>query len=127
MMYSHMVLGANDIPAAKKFYDAALGALGHAPGNEMDDGKRVVYAGEAGILLITKPLNGKPATHANGGTVGFSAPSPEAVDKFHAAGIAAGGTDEGGPGPRDAIPGSYAAYLRDPTGNKIVAWCMKQA
>jgi len=124
-MFSHIVLGAHDIPAAKKFYDAALGALGHGPGVEMEEGTRVVYQGETGILMITKPINGEPASYANGGTVGLVAKSPEAVDAFHAAGIAAGGTDEGAPGPRPAIPGSYAAYLRDPTGNKLVAWCMK--
>lgn len=123
-MFSHIVLGADDIPAAKKFYDAALGALGHGPGQETPDGKRVIYHGETGILMITHPLDGGSATFANGGTVGFSAPSAEAVDTFHAAGIAAGGTDEGAPGPRPAIAGSYAAYLRDPTGNKLVAWCM---
>lgn len=124
-MFSHIVLGADDIPAAKKFYDAALGALGHSPGVEMAEGTRAVYQGETGILMITKPIDGEPASYANGGTVGLVAKSPEAVDAFHAAGIAAGGTDEGAPGPRPAIPGSYAAYLRDPTGNKLVAWCMK--
>jgi len=124
-MYSHVVLGANDIQAAKKFYDAALGELGHGPGEVVADGDRVIYAGEAGILMITRPINGEPATHANGGTIGLNAPSPAAVDAFHASGIAAGGTDEGAPGPRPAIPGSYAAYLRDPTGNKLVAWCIK--
>lgn len=124
-MFSHLVLGADNIPVAKKFYDAALGAIGHGAGMETPDGSRVIYQGPAGILMITKPLNGESATYANGGTVGLSAPSPEAVDAFHQAGIAAGGTDEGAPGPRPAIPGSYAAYLRDPTGNKLVAWCMK--
>ena len=124
-MFSHIVLGADDIQAAKKFYDAALGALGHEAGNQTPDGARVIYQSESGILMITHPLNGEPATFANGGTVGLNAPSAEAVDAFHREGIAAGGTDEGAPGPRPAIPGSYAAYLRDPTGNKIVAWCMK--
>lgn len=124
-MFSHIVLGADDIQAAKKFYDAALAPLGHGPGAELPPGDRIIYQGEAGILMITRPINGEPATSANGGTVGFAAPSPEAVDAFHDAGIAAGGTDDGSPGPRPAIPGSYAAYLRDPTGNKLVAWCMK--
>jgi len=124
-MFSHIVLGADDIPAAKKFYDAIFKALGRGEGNETPDGSRVVYHGESGILMITKPFDGEPATHANGGTIGLTAPSPEAVDAFFTAGLAAGGSDEGGPGPRPAIPGSYAAYLRDPTGNKLVAWCMK--
>ncbi len=126
-MFSHIVLGSDDIPAAKKFYDAALAPLGHGPGMETPDGARIIYQGDNGILMITKPLDGEPATHANGGTLGLTAANAEAVDAFYAAGIAAGGSDAGVPGPRDAIPGSYAAYLRDPTGNKIVAWCMPAA
>lgn len=126
-MFSHIVLGANDIAQAKTFYDAIFKALGHGEGNMTPDGSRVIYHSEKGILMITKPLDGNPATHANGGTIGLSAPSPEAVDAFFKAGLDAGGTDEGAPGPRPAIPGSYAAYLRDPTGNKLVAWCMKGA
>ncbi len=125
-MFSHIVLGADDIPAAKTFYDAALGALGYGPGAETPDGSRVIYQAETGILMITKPLDGNPATFANGGTVGFAAPSAEAIQAFHAKGMAAGGSDAGQPGPREAIPGSYAAYLRDPTGNKLVAWCVPQ-
>jgi len=122
-MYSHIVVGANDIAAAKKFYDSVMGALGYPEGNLMGD--RVIYAGDAGILMVTKPYDGNEATFGNGVTIGFNAATPDVVDSFHASGLAAGGTDEGEPGPRPAIPGSYAAYLRDPTGNKILAWCMK--
>lgn len=122
-MFTHLVIGANDIPSAKKFYDAAVGALGHGPGAEM--GERIVYSHDGRILLVTKPIDGKPATFGNGITFGLAAPNPAAVDAFHAQGIAAGGSDEGAPGPREAIPNSYAAYLRDPTGNKLVAWCVK--
>lgn len=125
-MFSHIVLGADDIAAAKKFYDATLGALGHAAGFEATPGHNVVYKADTGMLIITKPRDGQPATHANGGTVGFAAPTPAAIDAFHAAGLAAGGTDEGAPGPRDYIPGAYGAYLRDPTGNKLVAWYTPQ-
>lgn len=123
-MFSHIVLGANDIPAAKRFYDATLGALGYAPGHDL--GERLVYSGEAGTLMITKPFDTQPATFGNGVTIGFLAPSAEAIDAFHEAGQGAGGSDEGAPGPRPAIPNSYAAYLRDPTGNKLVAWCVRQ-
>ena len=124
-MYSHIVLGTNDAAASKTFFDAALGALGHGQGQDI--GGRILYKTDTGMLLVTPPHDGKEASFGNGVTIGFTAPSPEAVDKFHAAGIAAGGTDEGAPGPRPAIPGSYAAYLRDPTGNKILAWCMQGA
>ena len=122
-MFSHIVLGANDIDAAQKFYDAALCALGYPAGVVLVEGQKLLYQGGGGMLLITKPFNGEPATYANGGTIGLIAPSVAAVDAFYAAGLASGGSDEGAPGPRDAIPGSYAAYLRDPVGNKLVAWC----
>lgn len=125
-MITHVVLGTDDIPAAKKFYDAVLGALGHAAALELEDG-RLVYQGDPTFIVITKPINGRPATAANGGTVGLAAPSRESVDAFHAAGLAAGGFDEGAPGPRAVLPGSYAAILRDPTGNKLIAWCMNES
>src|SRR5262249_39929463 len=121
-MFTHIVVGADDLAAAKDFYDAALGALGVGPVVEM--GERIVYSTPAGILLVTKPIDGNPATFGNGITIGLSAPNVPAVDAFHEKGIAAGGADAGAPGPRAAIPNSYAAYLRDPTGNKLVAWCV---
>lgn len=120
-MFTHIVVGADDLAAAQRFYDAALGALGHAPGAQL--GGRVIYSVGDGTLMVTKPLDGEPASHGNGVTIGLSAPNAAAVDAFHTDGIAAGGADEGAPGPRPAIPNSYAAYLRDPTGNKLVAWC----
>ena len=124
-MFSHIVLGADDIDAAQKFYDAIMTAIGHSAGNRMGDA-RVMYAIETGALMITRPLDGNPASAANGGTIGLTVSTPERVDAFYAAGLANGGSDAGKPGPRDAIPGSYAAYLKDPTGNKLVAWCMQQ-
>ncbi|WP_176594377.1 VOC family protein [Sphingobium sp. EM0848] len=118
-MFSHIMIGANDIEASKKFYDAALGALGHGPAVQDPKG-RYFYVTEAGILALTKPIDGQPATHANGGTIGFAATSPEAVDAWHAAGVANGGTAcEDPPGLRQN--GMYVAYLRDPSGNKICA------
>lgn len=123
-MFSHVVVGADDLAAAKQFYDAALGALGHAPGAEM--GERIIYATASGILMVTKPFDGAQASYGNGVTIGLSAPDPAAVDAFHERGLAAGGSDEGAPGPRPAIPNSYAAYVRDPTGNKLVAWCVRE-
>ena len=124
-MFTHIVVGADDLSAAKTFYDQALGALGHAPGAEAGD--RVIYATGSGILMVTKPFDGNPACFGNGITIGLSAPNVAAVDAFHANGIAAGGSCAGAPGPRDAIPNSYAAYVRDPVGNKLVAWCVAGA
>ena len=121
-MFSHIVLGAQNVDASKNFYDAALGALGIAPGAV--NAERVIYATPSGMLMITAPIDGKPATHANGGTVGFAATSPEQVEAWHAAGVAAGGTTcENPPGVRDLGAGNklYLAYLRDPAGNKLCA------
>lgn len=125
-MFTHLVVGTDDVPAAKQFYDATLAPLGLNPG--IDAGPdRVVYASTGGMmLLLTKPIDGNPACFGNGITIGLSAPNVAAVDTFHANALAAGGSDAGAPGPRDAIPNSYAAYARDPTGNKLVAWCVKE-
>jgi len=121
-MFSHVMLGADDIPAAKKFYDATLGALGH-PEGRIDEKGRVGYFTKTGILMITKPIDGQPASCANGGTIGFAASSPEEVDAWHAAGLSAGGTAiEDAPGIRSGPAFSlYLAYLRDPSGNKLCA------
>jgi catechol 2,3-dioxygenase-like lactoylglutathione lyase family enzyme len=114
------MIGANDVAASKQFYDAVLGALGHAPGT-MDPNGRCMYVTEKGVFALTTPINGESATHGNGGTIGFAAASPEAADAWHAAGLANGGaTCEDPPGER-AGSGFYLAYLRDPSGNKICA------
>lgn len=121
-MFSHVMLGANDVEASRAFYDAALGALGVRPGRS-DDKERVLYMHNGGIFMLTRPIDGKPACHANGGTVGFAAASKEEADAWHAAGLAAGGTAiEDPPGIRSNAFGSlYLAYLRDPAGNKVCA------
>ncbi len=122
-MFSHVMLGADDIAAAQVFYDATLGALGVAPG-VVDEWGRLVYAHDGGRFLVTRPIDGQPASHANGGTLGFRATSPEQVEAWHAAGVASGGTAiEAPPGVRHATGGRelYLAYLRDPAGNKVCA------
>lgn len=122
-MFSHVMLGANDVAVSKKFYDAALGALGVAPG--IVDGKgRAIWMTKTGLFMITAPINGEPACGANGATLGFAAETTEAAAAFHAAGLANGGTAiEDAPGVRgegSAMP-MFLAYLRDPAGNKICA------
>ncbi|WP_380778845.1 VOC family protein [Sphingomonas sp. R86520] len=122
-MFSHIMLGADDIAASKAFYDASLGALG-VPEGVVDEWGRVVYAHAGGRFLITPPINGQPASHGNGSTMGFVASSPEAADAWHAAGLANGGTAcENPPGLRQGTAGRtlYLAYLRDPAGNKLCA------
>ncbi len=120
-MFSHVTLGANDIEASRRFYDATLGALGVPPG-VIDAKGRLVYTHAGGRLLVTRPIDGGPATHGNGSTLGFLAVSPEAVEAWHAAGLANGGAPiEDPPGIRHATEGRvlYLAYLRDPSGNKL--------
>lgn len=119
-MFSHVMLGADDIDAAKAFYDAALGALGARPGM-VDPKGRVIYMHNGGLFIVTKPINGEPASCANGGTIGFAAATAEEADAFHAAGLAHGGTAiEDPPGVREGAGMKlYLAYLRDPAGNKI--------
>jgi len=90
-MFSHIMLGADDVEASKKFYDAALGELGVRPGR-VDPKGRAMYIHDGSIFMLTQPIDGNPTTHANGSTYGFTAASPEAADAFHKAGVAAGGT-----------------------------------
>ena len=120
-MFSHVMVGVNDLEASKNFYDALLGTLGIAPG--VANGKRYFYRSPTGTFGITTPINGEPACHGNGSTIGFNVQSPEQGDAFHAAGLANGGTSgEEPPGFRDGAVGRlYLAYLRDPDGNKICA------
>jgi catechol 2,3-dioxygenase-like lactoylglutathione lyase family enzyme len=121
-MFSHIMVGADDVGAAKRFYDSTLGALGVRPGR-IDDKGRVFYTTDTGIFMISKPIDGEPASCANGATIGFSARSPEEADAWHEAGLANGGTAcEDPPGIRESRFGSlYLAYLRDPAGNKLCA------
>jgi catechol 2,3-dioxygenase-like lactoylglutathione lyase family enzyme len=121
-MFSHVMVGANDVQASKNFYDAILGALGHEPG-VIDDKGRCFYFTKSGIFSISEPINGEPASHGNGSTIGFAAAEPSAADEWHKAGLANGGTTcEDPPGVREGVAGKiYLAYLRDPSGNKICA------
>jgi catechol 2,3-dioxygenase-like lactoylglutathione lyase family enzyme len=120
-MFSHIMVGTNDLDKAKAFYDSLLGTLGVKPA--WVDGHRIFYRTPTGVFSVSKPINGQPATPANGGTIGFTSSSPEQVDAWHAAGIAGGGTTcEEPPGVRDGATGKfYLAYLRDLDGNKLCA------
>ncbi len=123
-MFSHVMLGANDIEASKTFYDAALGALG-VRSAMVDPKGRALYLHGGGVFMLTKPLDGQPANGANGGTLGFAAKAPEEVDAFHKAGLENGGAAiEDPPGWREGNGMRlYLAYLRDPAGNKVCAMC----
>ena len=115
-MYSHVMVGTNDVDKARAFYDAVFPALGiagqHTP--------RGAFYGEpaTGMFGVVIPRNDEPATYANGGTIGFTAADRAAVDAWYAAGMAHGGNDEGPPGEREYGPQPiYGAYMRDPDGN----------
>ena len=117
-MFSHVMLGVNDLEASKKFYDAIFETLGVNPG--VANKERYFYIAPTGNFAITKPIDGSPATHGNGSTIGFAVESAEQGDAWHAAGVANGGTTcEDPPGLRDGA--IYLAYLRDPDGNKLCA------
>ena len=120
-MFTHIVVGCNDPEEAVAFYDATFSALG-IEGQRHDRGAHYgTY--EGGFFSVGTPRDGEPATHANGGTIGLGAPDQSAVDAWHAAGLANGGSDEGAPGRRDMPDAKlYGAYLRDPVGNKLCAF-----
>lgn len=115
-MYSHIMVGSNDLDQSKSFYDA----LFDKPG-KTDDKGRTAWLNKGGVFMITKPIDGGAATHGNGTTIGFAFDSPDEVDAWHQRGLAAGGTAiEDPPGIRSNAFGSlYLAYLRDPDGNKL--------
>lgn len=125
-IFTHVTVGTNNLHKARNFYDSVLGKLGH---------KRIADLGDNGSIwgentpsfFVLKPANGAQASVGNGVTVSFEAMNRAAIDAFHAAALAAGGKDEGQPGPRDWAPNAYAAYARDLDGNKLAAYCFKPA
>ena len=119
-MFSHVMMGSNDLTRSKTFYDALFEALGAKPAT-IDEKGRLVYQHKGGLLMVTRPIDGQPATVANGGTIGIACGSPEQVEAWHAAGLANGGTTcEDPPGVRElSTMRLYLAYLRDPDGHKL--------
>ncbi len=125
-MFSHVMVGTNDIERSKRFYDAVLGTLGAgAPmSNTASTGhKRLFYRHDGGTFCVSEPIDGAAATFANGGTIGFKCDTPEQARAFHDAAVANGGTSiEQPPGLREGQMGAmYLAYVRDPDGNKLCA------
>lgn len=123
MLLTHVSVGSNDLVKAKTFYDAIFRVVG-AQFCPQDNPDRVVYAKDNQIFFVTRPINGEPATFANGGTIGLEMSSPEAVVEWHKAGVAAGGEAiENPPGEREVMGMKlFLAYLRDPDGNKLCAF-----
>lgn len=125
-MFSHVMVGSNDIERSQRFHDAVPGVLGVGEPlrNASRSGHvRLFYRRDGGTFCVSEPINGEAATFANGGTVGFNCGSPEQVRAFHDTAVAHGGTSiEEAPGLRDGRLGAmYLAYARDPDGNKLCA------
>jgi catechol 2,3-dioxygenase-like lactoylglutathione lyase family enzyme len=119
-MFSHIMVGSNDIERSRHFYDALFAVAGVKTGGQ-DDRGRLFYRHNGAVFMITPPIDGQPASQGNGSTIGFTLESAEQVDAWHRAGLEAGGTAiEKPPGPRQGSFGLlYLAYLRDPDGNKL--------
>ncbi len=127
-MFSHMTVGSNDLEKAKYFYDALFTATGGRVGT-IDSQERIIYFHNGAFLLVTKPIDGHPATRGNGMTIGLTMDNTDQADAWHAAGLAAGGSAiEDPPGWRKGeLSDLYLAYLRDPDGNKLCAIFRKPA
>ena len=121
-MFSHITVGSNDLARSKKFYDAVVGAMG-GPAGFTDGHGRLVYVHRGAFLIVTKPIDGEAACHANGGTIGFGVEDPAEAEAWHKAGVENGGTPvEDAPGVREGEFGPlFLAYMRDPDGNKLCA------
>jgi catechol 2,3-dioxygenase-like lactoylglutathione lyase family enzyme len=123
-MLLYLTIGTNDLAAATRFYDPVMATLGlHRQRTEPDEIGFATHGDTRCRLWITQPYDKRPATVGNGSMPAFDAASRAAVDAFHAAALAAGGTDEGAPGLRPHGPSFYACYVRDPDGNKLSAVC----
>lgn len=121
-LVSHVSVGVTDLARAARFYDPVMQALGAR--RVMEHAAGVAYGRSFPEFWISLPHDGEAASSGNGVHVCFAAGTAEAVDRFHAAGLAGGGVDDGAPGPRPQYaPGYYAAFLRDPDGNKVEALC----
>lgn len=128
-MLSYVTIGANDIAQSERFYSAVLLPLGYA--KTLQENFAIYTLGDdpgrfngPGAIYVTKPFDGKAATVGNGSMLAFRAATHAALHEIHAAGLAAGGTDEGAPGYRAIYSDNfYVGYLRDPVGNKLAIFC----
>lgn len=119
--FTHITVGTNDLEASRAFYDKVLGTLGWNRVADLGDNGSIWGEGKPSFFAL-KPANGKAASVGNGGTVSFAAPNRAAVKAFHETALALGGPDEGAVGPRDWAPNAFAAYTRDPDGNKLAVY-----
>lgn len=125
-MFSHVMVGSNDIERSERFYNCVLGILGVGEPfrNQNSTGQiRLFYRYDGGTFCVSEPINGESATFANGGTIGFTCSSSEQVQQFHDAAVTHGGSSiEDPPSLREGALGAmYLAYVRDPDGTKLCA------
>jgi len=119
--FTHITVGTNDLARARAFYDQVLACLGWTRVADLGDNGSIWGDGKPSFFAL-KPANGQPATVGNGVTVSFEAPNRAAVKAFHEAALSLGGPDEGAVGPRGWAPNAFAAYTRDPDGNKLAVY-----
>lgn len=119
--FTHVTVGTNDLETARKFYDKVLATLGWGRVADLGDNGSIWGDGKPSFFVL-KPANGQAATVGNGVTVSFEAPDRAAVQAFHDTALSLGGPDEGAVGPRGWAPNAFAAYTRDPDGNKIAVY-----
>ncbi|HEY0648999.1 VOC family protein [Phenylobacterium sp.] len=119
--FTHVTVGTNDLARARAFYDEVLATLGWSRVADLGDNGSIWGEGKPSFFAL-KPANGRPATVGNGVTVSFEAPDRAAVKAFHAIALALGSPDEGAVGPRGWAPNAFAAYTRDPDGNKLAVY-----
>jgi catechol 2,3-dioxygenase-like lactoylglutathione lyase family enzyme len=125
-LIAYSTLGVNDMARATAFYDAVFAPLGAVRDTSSPTWTGYVRAGDKGRFFLTRPFNRQAATSGNGVMLAFLAEDRGAIDAFYAAALANGGTDEGPPGVREGMnPVFYAAYVRDPDGNKLCAFVRK--
>jgi len=123
-IFTHVTVGTNDLDKSRSFYDAVLGELGYNRLTDLGDNGSI-WGEDSPAFFVLKPANGAPASVGNGVTVSFTAPNRAAIAAFHRTALELGGTDEGLPGPRGWAPNAYAAYARDPDGNKLAVYCFE--
>jgi len=122
-IFTHVMIGTNDIGKSRDFYDSVLGALGLKRLMEIEE-NATAWGADSPQFFVGKPRDGNKATPGNGHTIGLIARDRTSVRGFHENALAKGGLCAGPPGPREWAPSAYAAYIRDPDGNKLCAFTM---
>jgi catechol 2,3-dioxygenase-like lactoylglutathione lyase family enzyme len=124
-VFTHVTVGTNDLERARAFYDNVLGKIGLKRIADLGD-TGTIWGEEKPSFFVVRPVNGLPATVGNGVTVSFEAPDRTSIHAFYDAALAAGAQNEGAAGPRGWAPHAYAAYVRDPDGNKLAIYCFNK-